>query len=48
MMTRKKSDNFRLWLYARIFSAFRVILRAANRNAGLLAPEPVSNTAVGF
>jgi hypothetical protein len=30
--TRKRSDNPRLSLHARIFSAFRIILQALNRN----------------
>ena len=47
-MTRKTSDNSRLALHARIFSAFRVILLVVSRNAGHLALELPSNSAACF
>jgi hypothetical protein len=48
MRTRKKSDNSRLALHARIFSAFRVILLVVSRSAGDLALELPPISAVRF
>jgi hypothetical protein len=46
--TRKRSDNSRLAVHARISSAFRVISQAVSRNAGHLALELPPNSAAGF
>jgi hypothetical protein len=47
-MTRKRSDNSRLALHARIFSAFRVILLVVCRSAGHLALELPPDSAACF
>jgi hypothetical protein len=48
MMTRKRSDNSRLSLHARIFSTFRVILQIVSRYAGHLALALPPNSAASF